>query len=51
VAGDRYVAATAAAARAELGDDAFAAAYARGAALDREAADALVAALLERPTA
>jgi len=47
IAGDRYVAATAAAARAELGDDRFAAAYARGAAMDREAADALVATLLD----
>ncbi len=42
VVGDRYVAATAAAARTALGDETFAAAYARGAALDRDAADALV---------
>ena len=48
IVGDRYVEATAAAARAELGDERFAAAYARGAALDREAADAQVAALLKR---
>jgi hypothetical protein len=46
IVGDRYVEATAAAARAELGADGFAAAYARGAALDRAAADALVTALL-----
>lgn len=46
VVGDRYVAGTADSARAALGDAAFAAAYARGAALPRDAADELVDALL-----
>ncbi|MGI5125523.1 BTAD domain-containing putative transcriptional regulator [Pseudonocardia sp. CA-107938] len=46
IAGDPYVAATTATTRAELGEEGFAEAYARGAALDRAAADRLVADLL-----